>query len=50
VIVPSDPSAEPSAPVTIAVQDFDRAVLLADALRRLPAVRAAYPKPGEELP
>ena len=50
VIVPSDPSVEPSAPVTIAVQDFDRAVLLADALRRLPAVRAAYPKPGEELP
>jgi hypothetical protein len=50
VILPSDPSVEPSAPITIAVPDFEHASRLADALRGMAAVRAAYPKPGEELP
>ena len=49
-ILASDAWVEPTGAITIAVPDFERASLLADALRRLPAVHAAYPKPGEELP
>lgn len=50
VILPGGPAVDPSAPVSIAVPDFEHATRLADALRGLAAVGAAYPKPGEELP
>ena len=49
-LTPSDPGTSPDAMATIMVADMDRAHALADALRELDGVEAAYPKPGEELP
>lgn len=50
-LTPSEPGASsPPAMATITVPDMDRANALADALRDLDGVEAAYSKPGEELP
>lgn len=49
-LTPSVPGTSPESMVTITVADMDRARALADALRALDGVEAAYPKPGEELP
>jgi hypothetical protein len=49
-LTPSDPGTSPAPMATITVPDMDRATALADALRELDGVEAAYPKPGEELP
>jgi hypothetical protein len=35
---------------TVEVPDIDRANKLAEALRNVPGIEAAYAKPGEELP
>ena len=47
---PPDPGTPLEAIATITVPDMDRANALADALRDLDGVEAAYSKPGEELP
>ena len=47
---PSEPGVSPPSVATITVPDMDRANALADALRDLDGVEAAYSKPGEELP
>jgi hypothetical protein len=36
--------------MTIEVADYERASALASALRDVPGIEAAYPKPGEALP
>ena len=47
---PSEPGSSPPSMAFITVPDMDRANALADALRDLDGVEAAYSKPGEELP
>ena len=49
-LAPSEPGTSPPSMATITVPDMDRANALADALRDLDGVEAAYSKPGEELP
>ena len=49
-LTPSDSGSSPAPMATITVADMDRASALADAVRELDGVEAAYPKPGEELP
>jgi hypothetical protein len=50
-LAPSEPgTSSPPSMATITVPDMDRANALADALRDLDGVEAAYSKPGEELP
>jgi hypothetical protein len=48
-LTPVDPGSS-AAVAMITVPDMDRANALADALRVLDGVEAAYSKPGEELP
>ena len=50
-LAPSEPgTSSPPSMATITVPDMDWANALADALRDLDGVEAAYSKPGEELP
>jgi hypothetical protein len=49
-LTPSDPGSSTAPMAMITVSDMGRANALADALRELEGVEAAYSKPGEELP